>query len=107
MVMGDNRKFPYFFASSSRLADAKDGTASNKLDGIALETSKKIGCVATTTGEVLECHKKWRANFDEGLGKANKNATSRAQKVVKWALHPSTFTEKGGELTPTLKLKKA
>jgi long-chain-fatty-acid--CoA ligase ACSBG len=105
MVIGDNRKFLTVLLCLIVEVDANDGNASNKLDGVALETSKKIGSVATTTDEVLACPK-WRAYFDEGLSKANENATSRAQRIAKWALHPSTFTEKGGELTPTLKLKR-
>lgn len=38
---------------------------------------------------------------------ANKKTTSNAQIVQKWALLPSDFTEKGGELTPTMKLKRS
>ena len=43
----------------------------------------------------------------QGLAEANDKATSRAQKVAKWAILPTDFTEGGGELTPTLKLKRS
>jgi long-chain-fatty-acid--CoA ligase ACSBG len=44
--------------------------------------------------------------LDAGLKAANKNAISRAQNVQKWAILPEDFTQDGGELTPTMKLKR-
>ena len=41
------------------------------------------------------------------MKKANHAATSNAQYVQKWTILPLDFSEKGGELTPTLKLKRA
>ena len=38
---------------------------------------------------------------------ANKKTTSNAQIVQKWRLLANDFTEKGGELTPTMKLKRS
>lgn len=38
---------------------------------------------------------------------ANKKTTSNAQIVQKWKLLPADFTERGGELTPTMKLKRS
>jgi len=41
------------------------------------------------------------------MKQANTKAISKAQNVGKWALLPTDFSEKGGELTPTLKLKRS
>ena len=38
---------------------------------------------------------------------ANKKTTSNAQIVQKWKLLPCDFSEKTGELTPTMKLKRS
>jgi long-chain-fatty-acid--CoA ligase ACSBG len=79
---------------------------SNKLAGRSLDTAKDIGSAATTTEEARECPQ-FKAYFGEGLKKANAAATSRAQHLSKWYLLSTDFSEKGGELTPTLKLKRS
>jgi long-chain-fatty-acid--CoA ligase ACSBG len=104
MVIGDKRKFlSILLCLQVEVGD--DAVPTNKLTGVALETSKKIGSTATTATEAKTCEK-WKKYFDEGVAVANKNATSRAQNVGKWTLLDSDFSEPGGELTPTLKLKR-
>jgi long-chain-fatty-acid--CoA ligase ACSBG len=71
-----------------------------------LETSKSIGSKAVTTEEAKSCEK-WKKYLDDGMAAANGKAISRAQRVAKWALLDTDFTEPGGELTPTLKLKRS
>lgn len=105
MVIGDKRKFLTVLLCLQVEVD-EEGVASNKLTATALETCKEIGSKATTTQEARECDK-WKAYFDEGLKKANAKSTSNAQKVGKWALLDTDFTERGNELTPTLKLKRS
>jgi long-chain-fatty-acid--CoA ligase ACSBG len=105
MVIGDKRKFLSVLLSLTVEVD-EEGVPSNKLTGVARDTSTLIGSDATTTDQVRECPK-WQAFFDEGVKKANGKATSRAQNVAKWSLLATDFSEKGGELTPTLKLKRA
>lgn len=105
MVIGDKRKFLSALFCLQVEIDS-NGLATNKLKGDALNTSREIGSSATTTEEARNCPQ-WKAYFDEGVQKANSKATSRAQQVAKWSLLPTDFTEKGKELTPTLKLKRA
>ena len=105
MVIGDKRKFlSILFCLQVEVGD--DGVASNKLTGAALDTSKQIGSSATTTEEAKTCDK-WKKYLDDGMAAANKVAISRAQRIAKWALLDTDFTEPGGELTPTLKLKRS
>ena len=106
MTIGDKRKFLTILFCLLVEIDEDTGIPSAKLTGEALETSKKIGSSATTTEEAKDCAQ-WKKYFDDGMAVANGLATSRAQKVGKWALLPSDFSEPGGELTPTLKLKRS
>lgn len=106
MVIGDKRKFLSALICLQVEINVESGEASNKLTGTALDTAKSIGSKATTTDEVMKDHL-WTKYFEDGIKKANAKAASRAQQVSKWTLLPSDFTEKGGELTPTLKLKRS
>jgi len=106
MVIGDKRKFLSILFCLQVEIGADDGVATNKLTGAALDTSKEIGSTAVTTDEVKSCAA-WKKYLDDGMVAANKKAISRAQRVAKWALLDTDFTEPGGELTPTLKLKRS
>jgi long-chain-fatty-acid--CoA ligase ACSBG len=105
MVIGDKRKFLTVLLCLQVEVDG-DGVASNVLTGQAKVVGKQIGSAANTTEEARN-DPKWRAYFDEGVKAANAKAASNAQKVGKWSLLDTDFTEKGGELTPTLKLKRS
>mmetsp|Transcript_27792 Transcript_27792/g.32050 ORF Transcript_27792/g.32050 Transcript_27792/m.32050 type:complete len:481 (+) Transcript_27792:612-2054(+) len=105
MLIGDKRKFLSVLLCLTVEVDS-DGVPSDKLAGLALSTSKDIGSGAITTKDAQSCPK-WKAYFDEGMLKANERAASNAQRVAKWALLVSDFSEKGDELTPTLKLKRS
>jgi len=104
MVIGDKRKFLSVLLCLQVEID-EAGVPSNMLTGVAMEVANEIGSTATTTDEA-RVDPKWKTYFDEGVKAANSKATSRAQNVGKWALLPTDFTEGGGELTPTLKLKR-
>ena len=49
----------------------------------------------------------WSKYFNDGMKAANKKTESNAQIVQKWKLLPCDFSEKTGELTPTMKLKRS
>jgi len=106
MTIGDKRKFLTILFCLHVEINVDTGVPTTTLTGQALETSKKIGSKATTTEDVKTCEK-WTKYFDDGMAAANAASISRAQKVGKWALLPTDFTEPGGELTPTLKLKRS
>jgi long-chain-fatty-acid--CoA ligase ACSBG len=105
MVIGDKRKFLSILLCLA-VEIGEDGLPTNKLTGEALETCQKIGSKATTSDEAVTCEK-WKKYFDNGVTAANEKSTSRAQRVAKWSLLTTDFSEPGGELTPTLKLKRS
>ena len=68
---------------------------------------QNIGSRNTKVSEIVA--QEDRAVFtaiQEGLDKANEHATSRAQRVQKWTLLDSDFSIPGGELGPTLKVRR-
>lgn len=105
MVVGDKKKFlTVLLTMKAKLDD--QGNPTKELNKEALDIGKEIGSNASTTEQVAS-DPHWKKYFDEGLKKANSTATSNAQFVQKWSVLPLDFSEKGGELTPTLKLKRS
>ena len=75
------------------------------LAGDALVVGKEIGSTAATLTEAAK-DPKWQKYVEDAMKTANDNTTSAAQKVQKFAWLPVDFSESGGDLTPTLKLKR-
>lgn len=105
MVIGDKRKFLTALLCLQVEVDA-DGTPTNKLTGHAIDICKEIGSTAFTTQDA-KADPKWQEYIDNGIKKANTMVTSNAQKIGKWTLLDTDFSENGNELTATLKLKRS
>ncbi len=100
MVIGDRRKY------LSMLVSLKvSGAPTNKLAADSLFVGGQIGSRATTTEEAA-VDPLWTAYINAGMKTGNSKTTSSAQIVQKWKWLPVDFSEKAGELTPTLKLKR-
>jgi long-subunit acyl-CoA synthetase (AMP-forming) len=85
--------------------DPETGAPSDVLDKDAVYIGSQIGSSASTLTEAAK-DPKWKAYIDAGMKTANSKTTSNAQIIQKWAMLPADFSEKAGELTPTLKLKR-
>jgi len=66
---------------------------------------QKLGSNAVLVKDVMKDEKCIKA-VEEGIKKANDKSISRAHHVRKWAFIEGDFTVDGGELTPTMKLKR-
>ena len=104
MVIGDKRKY-LVIVLTLKLAMNANGTVSESLNEDGLKVIQGLGSTAKTYGEVLKDGKILK-EIDEGIKRVNENSISRAQYIRKWTLIPGDFTVGGGELTPTLKLKR-
>jgi long-chain-fatty-acid--CoA ligase ACSBG len=105
MVIGDKRKFLTFLVTLRCRVDDQ-GIPTTELDHFALQVGQEIGSTAKTTTEAAKCEK-WQQYIEAGMKAANKKSTSRAQCVQKFLILEKDFSIDGGELTPTLKLKRA
>lgn len=98
VVIGDKRKF----LTVLLCLKLKDST--NLADEI-VEVIKAKGSSAKTIHEAMKCpivHEM----ISEALKKTNEKAISRAQHIHKYKILPHEFSIDGGQLTPTLKLKR-
>lgn len=104
MVIGDRRKFLTVLLTLRVTADA-EGIPTDQLDPKALAICSEIGSSAKTVAEAKECPKV-KEYLEKGVKRANARATSRAQNIGKYKILDVDFSIHGGELTPTLKLKR-
>ncbi|DAZ98410.1 TPA: hypothetical protein N0F65_000124 [Lagenidium giganteum] len=104
MVMGDRRKYLTTFLTFRVTMDA-EGHPTDKLDAKAVSELQAAGSAATTVSEAKACAKA-QEYLNAGLKRANARATSRAQNIAKFHVLDKDFSIAGGELTPTLKLRR-
>jgi len=106
MMVGDKRKYNVVLFTVKTELNPETGMSTGKLVGDAARVSS-----ATTDVEVIAEVAKggpWKLYLQKGLDEQNKNHTvSNAQKIQKFTVLPGDFSEKGGELTATLKLKRS
>ena len=108
MMVGDQRKYNVCLLTVKTLLDAETGVSTGELTLQAAEVDAEL----TTSEQVAQQCKSdptsaWAQYIHRGIGEYNaKFAVSNAQKIQKFAVVPGDFSERGGELTATLKLKR-
>ncbi|KAL1492729.1 hypothetical protein ABEB36_010941 [Hypothenemus hampei] len=107
-LVGDKRKYLSLLVTLKTEVDATDGTPLDVLLSSTQETLKSLGCPAQTVSEVLKDgpDPKLIAAIQAGIDKTNEKATSRAQRIQKFAILPVDFSIPTGELGPTMKVKR-
>ncbi|KAL5267519.1 hypothetical protein ACHWQZ_G004525 [Mnemiopsis leidyi] len=104
MVIGDKMKFLSLVCTlRCVMNDAHE--PQDDLDWISLDQCKRLGSTATTVSEAL-MDPLVLNNIKKAVQEANKQAVSNASKIQKFRILPEDFSIAGGELGPTLKLKR-
>jgi len=114
MVVGEKRRFLSSLITLRVKPDPETLIPTQELEDEAREWIREMtGVSVNTVPEVIELLEtddepgyKLARSIDEGIHRANKKAISRAATVHKWTIVPREFTVTGGELSPSLKLKR-
>lgn len=107
MVIGDKRKFLSMLLTLKCNVNSDSGEPEDELTTEAIEFCRKIGSNATKVSDIAGHKDKLvYAAIQEGVNAVNQQSTSNAQKVQKWIILDRDFSIAGGELGPTMKLKR-
>ncbi|KAM8885391.1 long-chain-fatty-acid--CoA ligase ACSBG2-like isoform 2-T2 [Spinachia spinachia] len=106
MLVGDKLKFLSMLLTLKCVVD-DTGEPTDELGPEALLFCTRHDVAATKVSEIIASKEPavYKA-VQEGVDRANARATSNAQKVQKWVILERDFSVGGGELGPTLKLRR-
>lgn len=104
MIIGDKRKYLVSLLTL-KLQQKEDGSFTDKLAEEAKVYLKQQEVNATTLQEAKK-DPKVKKLIEEAIKKVNSKTISRASRVQKWLILDGDFTINGGELTPSMKLKR-
>jgi long-chain-fatty-acid--CoA ligase ACSBG len=104
IVIGEGRKFLSLVVTLPVLEDLNSNLPQSFPSDI-LQLLQAIQSKAKNIKEAQKCVKIGQY-MQKCVEKLNKRAISRAQEIKKWRILGNDFTIEGGELTPTLKLKR-
>merc|ERR1712209_66219 len=107
LLLGDKQKFCSTFLTLAVDVDPDTMEPSNKLTSAALDWCRSVGSNANTVQDVLKGpDSNIMRGIQAGTDAANKEAVSNAQKIQKWMIVPRDFSIPGGEIGPTMKVKR-
>ncbi|XP_065508582.1 long-chain-fatty-acid--CoA ligase ACSBG2 isoform X2 [Caloenas nicobarica] len=107
MLVGDKAKFLAMLLTLKCNVNVETGEPGDDLTPEAVEYCQKLGSKATKVSEIIGSKDKAvYAAIQKGISAVNERAVSNAQKVQKWVLLEKDFSIFGGELGPTMKLKR-
>uniref|UniRef100_A0AAY5KY36 Long-chain-fatty-acid--CoA ligase ACSBG2 n=1 Tax=Esox lucius TaxID=8010 RepID=A0AAY5KY36_ESOLU len=107
MLIGDKRKFLAMLLTIKCQVNGDTGAPEDELTPEAIELCRKLGSSATRVSEIAGGRDRViHAAIQDGINRVNENATSNAQRIQKWTILGQDFSIFGGELGPTMKLKR-
>ncbi|KAK7888867.1 hypothetical protein WMY93_024427 [Mugilogobius chulae] len=107
MLIGDKKKFLSVLLTIKSQVNADTLVPEDELTPEVVELCRRLGSNATRVSE-LSGGKDRAVNtaIQEGINRVNEKATSNAQRIQKWLILDKDFSISGGELGPTMKLKR-
>lgn len=107
ILIGDKRKFLSMLITLKVDVNMDTLEPTDNLTAVTVDWVKAQGSGSTKVSDILD-HKDAIVlkAIQKGIDKANERAISRAQKIQKWSLLPRDFSIPGGELGPTMKLRR-
>ncbi|XP_019118164.2 long-chain-fatty-acid--CoA ligase ACSBG1 [Larimichthys crocea] len=107
MLIGDKRKFLSMLLTLKCCSDTETMAPTEELSMEAVEFCEQLGSQATKVSDIIGGKDKevYRA-IQEGIDRVNSAATSNAQRIQKWTILKKDFSVSGGELGPTMKLRR-
>ncbi|XP_064244940.1 long-chain-fatty-acid--CoA ligase ACSBG1 isoform X3 [Passer domesticus] len=107
MVIGDKKKFLSMFLTLKSVLDPDTSDPTDILTEQARDFCQRSGSKATKVSEIVATRDQatYRA-IQEGIDRVNSTATNRVHCIQKWIILPRDFSISGGELGPTMKLKR-
>merc|ERR1712142_1247086 len=106
MVLGDKRKHLACIITLRTVLD-ENNLPTNNLHPDVIEWAENLGAESeTVTDLIAEDNEEVRLEIMAQIQKVNRKAISNAQKVHKFMIAPKDFSLPGGELTPTMKIKR-
>ncbi|XP_063053819.1 long-chain-fatty-acid--CoA ligase ACSBG1 [Engraulis encrasicolus] len=107
MLIGDKRKFLSMLLTLKCLSNTETMEPTDELSLEVVEFCQALGSQATRVSDIIGGRDKavYQA-IQEAIGRVNARATSNAQRIQKWTILPRDFSITGGELGPTMKLRR-
>ncbi|KAG9489670.1 hypothetical protein GDO78_005556 [Eleutherodactylus coqui] len=107
VLIGDQRKFLSMLLTLKSTVDSDTLEPLDTLTQEAIQFCHDVGSKATTISAIVGQKDKavYRA-IQEGINKFNSEAVSNAQRIQKWTLLSKDFSIAGGEMGPTMKIKR-
>ncbi|KAK6171646.1 hypothetical protein SNE40_018091 [Patella caerulea] len=107
MIIGDKRKFLSMLITLKSDIDTDSQEPKDKLTDQVIEWCRSIGSTANNVSDIVgKNDEAVMKSIQQGIDKVNKAAVSRASVIQKWTILPKDFSIPGGELGPTLKLRR-
>ncbi|XP_032197749.1 long-chain-fatty-acid--CoA ligase ACSBG1 isoform X1 [Mustela erminea] len=107
MLIGDQRKFLSMLLTLKCVLDADTSEPTDSLTEPAVAFCQRVGSKATTVSEIVGTKDEavYQA-IEQGIQRVNSKAAARPYCIQKWAILQRDFSISGGELGPTMKLKR-